>query len=291
MLYQDAYLTTLDAVKQHLDLTGTDAGDDRVVENLIASASDMITQMCQRVFIPHRDTRQYDARGEHLQNNDFSNQILRLDADLLSVDTLTNGDSTTVASGQYALRGRGYPKWAIELLPSAGIYWTYSTDWQNAISIVGIWGYHEDYDHAWVNTLDTIQDVSGINATVQAITCADADGKDGRYRNRFAVGQQLKIESEYLKVVAVNTTSNVLTVLRGVNGTTAATHAKDTAIYSYAPMRNIEMAAIALTAWLYRNAPTAGDAMQILRDGTKVIPGDMPRFIRDALQAYANVRV
>jgi hypothetical protein len=298
VLYADADLTTLDAVKAQLSLTTSDATDDRLLQDFITAASDLITQYCARSFVPYQATRLYDALGEHLGYSEASahdgwtgQQTLTLDEDLLEVVTLTNGDSSVITSAQYVLRGKGYPKWMIELLPTAGIAWTYNTNWQNALSVNAIWGFHEDYSRAWVSTGDVVQDTGGINASVQSITVTDADGKDARYRTRFQTGMLLKIESEYLKVVAVNTSTNALTVLRGVNGTTAATHAKSTAIGSFAPMRNIEQICIALTAWLYRNRGTAGDSIQLLMDGTKVISGDVPVHIRQAMDQYARVRV
>ena len=51
--------------------------------------------------------------------------------------------------------------------------------------------------------------------------------------SKFAVGQTVLIESEQLYVTAIST--NDLTVVRGINGTTASTHADgtDISIYRY----------------------------------------------------------
>ncbi len=289
MIYADTYLTTLNAVKQLLKLGGVDPEDDALVESHIITATDLITGFCNRSFVPYRETKTFDARGDGIVDH---GRTLLLRDDLLAVHTLTNGDGAVIASNQYTLlSGSGYPKWAVELLPSTGLAWTYTTDWQNAISIDGTWGYHEDYARAWVSTLDTVKTVGGIDAVMQAITVADADGKDARYHTRFAVGQLLRIEDEYLKVAAVDTATNALTVLRGVNGTTAAVHALNTPIDSYAPMRNIEQACTSLTTWLYRYSPTAGAPIQVLYDGTKQIQSDLPRFINDALAPYQRTRV
>jgi hypothetical protein len=285
MIYADVYLTTLDTVKKRLKLSNVDVNDDELVESHIATATDLIAGFCARSFVPYRDTKTFDARGDHIDG-----LIMLLREDLLAVETLTNGDGTAVTSSQYALP-RGYPKWKIELLSSSGLTWLYTTDWQNAISIDGVWGYHEDYSRAWVNTNDTVKDSGGIDASAQSVTVADANGKDARYHTRFAVGQLLRIEDEFLKVVAIDTGTNVLTVLRGINGTTAAAHDEDTSIESYAPMRNIEQACLSLATWLYRYAPTAGAPLQVLIDGTKQIQSNMPRFIQDALQPYQGVRV
>jgi hypothetical protein len=301
MLYADCPLTTLTAM---LDRMGggdeTNAADDTLIMEHVITATDLLSQACQRVFVPYRATKTYDALGEHIGCSDVSlglpgwtgYQTLMLDNDLLEVKTLTNGDGTVITSVQYALRGRGYPKWMIELLPSASLAWTYSTDWQDAISVDAIWGYHEDYSRAWVNSGDAIKDALGIDATTQAITVADADGKDARYRTRFQVGHILKIEDEFMRVVAVTAgTTNTLTVLRGINGTTAATHAKDTAIYTYAPMRNVEQACLTLAIWLHRNKGTAGDVVQYLMDGTKIESGDVPQNVRRIVDGYQRVKV
>ena len=134
-----------------------------------------------------------------------------------------------------------------------------------------------------------MQDAGGINAATTTITVTDADGVDARYQTRFAVGQLLKVESEFLKALAINTTTNALTVLRGANGTTAATHANGTSLYSYAPMRNLEQVCVALVAWLYRNKASAGDQIQVLLEGTRIVSGEVPRLIRDVLKDYIRL--
>ena len=52
MIYADAYLTTLDAVKLQLKLSGVNTIDDALVETHIASATDLITGFCNRSFVP-----------------------------------------------------------------------------------------------------------------------------------------------------------------------------------------------------------------------------------------------
>lgn len=283
--YEDIALTTLDDVKDDFKISSLDADDDARIMRLIFAASDIVQQHCQRSFVPYQATVTVDARGEHIDG-----RLLFLDNDLLTLTTLTNGDSTTVTSAQYVLRGQGYPKWAVELLPSTGLSWTYSTDWQNAISFTGIWGYHESWPNAWVSTLDTIQDAGGLDNSTLTITVNDADGVNARYQTRFEVGMILQIESEYLKVVAVDTAANTVTALRGQLGSTAAAHDNGTAISSYAPMRNIEKATRDLVKWLYRNQKSSGDEIQFM-DGTRVVTNKAPSNIMDTLNTYVRIRV
>ena len=76
-------------------------------------------------------TRYYDA-------NVVVGSTLFLDAPLLSVSTLTNGNSATIDSANYWLEPRNVsPKWQITL--KSGYAWTFATDgW---ISVAGVWGY------------------------------------------------------------------------------------------------------------------------------------------------------
>ncbi len=279
-------LTTLEAVKEQLKLTTTDDGDDVFLQHLIVSATDMMHQFCIRSFLPSRATKQFDARGDEV-----TTVALHVWDDLLEVISITNGDGTSVASGAYVLNPRNeYPKWGIELLPSSVLYWTYNTDWQGAISVDAIWGYHEDYAHAWIDTRDTVQNAGGIDATTQTITVVDADGKDARYRTRFQIGQLIRVDDEFMDVVDVDIVSNTLTVLRGQAGTVAATHANAASITRWAAMQNVEQACISLVSWLYRTAQTAGEEIQFL-DGTRIITNRAPSNIRETLLAYRKGRI
>jgi hypothetical protein len=281
MLYEDAGLVTLDSVQAQLKLNQVvDADDDELVQQFIYEATGLITQVTGRIFTPYRETRTYDARD--------LDQTLRLGGDLLELITLTNGNSAVITSSQYALRpNRVYPKYMVELLPSASTMFTYVSDWQDAISVEGIWGYHEDYGRAWV---DTLEDVPDLDASTMTINVSDVAGRDARYRVRFEVGDILRIEDEYLRVVAVtpDDEQDTITVLRGQFGTTAAAHEAGVSIERFAVMRNIELACRALVVWLYRNKATQGDEIQFMGDDTKVVSGKVPTNVAQTLERYAR---
>lgn len=283
-VYADTPLTTLDAVLGRMNAEGyANPDDDALIVQLIATATAMAHGYCARSFVPYRQARVYDATGEHI---DPINELL-LDADLLAVTSVTNGDGTTVTGDQYVLRpANAWPKRAIKLKASSNLTWTYDGDWEQAISIEGVWGYHQSYGSAWVNT--GVQDVGGIDASVQTITVSDADGKDARYHTRFQVGMLLRIDDEFMQLVAVDAANNTLTVLRGQLGTTAAVHDVNTAIHSYAPMRDIEQAIISLTVWLHRNGATAGDAVHFMENGSTIIDNRVPSNIKQTLQRHAR---
>ena len=116
---------------------GIDAtSDDDLIEGLINDAAAFIGRQTHRQFEAASATRYFDALA------DVQGPTLYLDEDLLSVTTITNGDSVVVASDEYVLLPTNLsPKYAIRLLASGGKSWTYDTDHEEAISILGNWGY------------------------------------------------------------------------------------------------------------------------------------------------------
>jgi hypothetical protein len=128
------------------------------------------------------------------------------------------------------------------------------------------------------------------DAVTITVTDADAPNASG-YGQRFATGQLLTIEDEYMHVLAVDTAINVLTVARGTNGTTAAAHAQNTPIAIYLPPVDIQQVCLRVTTWLYRQqdagfAMTAGSLRsQIL------VPAALPDDVQQILAPYARVQV
>ena len=280
-------LVTLDAVKAQLEISSTDVEDDTLLQTLVRNATQVVNEHTGRHFVPVRQTRSFDARWPVVDGRN-----LDLDADLLAVESITNGDGNAVGSSDYVLRPSNlYPKWRVRLKSgSSSVWWTYDDDYENAISVDGVWGYHDDYTNAWLDTNDEVENSGGMDASTQTLDVNDAGGVDERYQTRFAVGQTLRIDDEYLEVVAVDTDSDELTVLRGVLGTTAATHDVDTAIERWAVAPDIEQACISLTAWLYRTAQKPGERYTFLNTGTTVQINDAPVFIRQTLDAYRRPR-
>lgn len=278
-----ADLVSLDAVKARLGTDVVDAADDDLIRGLIRSASGMVTQYTKRVFVPVVATRAFDARGEHI-----SSMALTIEQDLLEIVTLTNGNAVAIPSSAYVLRpSNRWPKNRIELLTSGNVMFEYVLDWQEAISIAGWWGYHNAWDQAWVDTLDTVQVDLTANAT--ALTVSDADGRDDTWQTRFPIGSYLRIEDELLQVMAADTGTDILTVLRGRQGTTAAAHSIGESISRYAPMPDVAEAAAALVLWLYKNKDSLGDKIQFL-DGTTVLTNLAPGHIKDTLDSYRTIR-
>jgi len=165
----------------------------------------------------------------------------------------------------------------------------YSGTIQQANSVTGIWGYHEDWDNAWWDSQDTVQNATQITAAGTSLTVTDADGVNLLgVTPRFKVDILLKIEDEYLYIIAKDTATNVLTVLRGVNGTTAAAHATDTTIYTYHVQDEINHWVLRLAAWLYRQKDNSVDSDRaIVTDyGGMLLPSKLPSDVADAALLY-----
>lgn len=133
-----AYATTAQ-VKTYLDITGT--GDDSLIGDLLNAATSAIETHTHREFMVQSNTTRYFDSCY-----DVEGLTLYLDRDLCEIDSITNGDGTTVTTAQYVTEPRNNaPYYAITLKSSKSIYWEddSSGDSENAIAISGKWGYSQ----------------------------------------------------------------------------------------------------------------------------------------------------
>jgi len=116
-------------------IDSTDATDDGVIESAVEAASRHLDDQTLRTFYARTETRYYSV-PEGLE--------LRVDDDLLSITTLTNGDGDAIASSEYYLLPRNdTPKYAIVLKQSATELWVPDANGNTeyVISVLGSWGY------------------------------------------------------------------------------------------------------------------------------------------------------
>ena len=127
--------TTNTAVKTLLGITA--ATDDALITTLIARAQAWIESLCDQIFEAAADsTRKFDAI------RDVDGAVLYLDYPLAAITSITNGDGVVVASTEYVTEPRNRtPYHRIRLLSSKNKYWTYTTDPEDAIVIVGKWAF------------------------------------------------------------------------------------------------------------------------------------------------------
>lgn len=252
-------------LKSYLGIT--DTTDDALILSLCERARTKIDEYCNRTFLPRVATRYYDANG--------LGDTLMLAHDLVSVTTFTNGDGDAFTAAQYHLYPVSGPPYSwIELDKSLGLLFEYSTTPQRAISIVGIWG----WDEFTAATGTTVNDTGGITAASTAITPASMTG--------FAVGDMLKVSSEYVYVTVVGSTT--LTVARGVNGSTAAEHAKGTAISFVRPPDGIHRIATRLAAWYMRQKDAPFEVSGYPATGLVSVPAELPLDIKGDLHPWVR---
>ena len=124
----------VDNLKSYLDISGTT--EDVLLAQIIARAQHTLETQTGKVFEATADsTKTYDAI------TDVDGNTLTVDW-LCSITSITNGDSAVLAATDYVTQPRNTaPYYAIRLLASSGLAWTYDDDHENAITIVGKFAY------------------------------------------------------------------------------------------------------------------------------------------------------
>jgi hypothetical protein len=135
---EDNLYITVEQMKSYLGISATNSADDNLLAEIIEAGQSMIETYTDKTFKVTADTTRYlDAKM------DVKNTTLYLDGYLASITSITNGDGETIAASEYVTEPRNKaPYYGITLLLSAtNSYWTYVTDPQDAIAIVGRWGF------------------------------------------------------------------------------------------------------------------------------------------------------
>lgn len=113
---------------------------------------------------------------------------------------------------------------------------------QRSVKITGVWGYTDDRDACWEDSGLTIS--ADMDDSEVTFSLADADAHD-QYGLGVALqlGRLIKIGSEFMQVISVDTEANEVTVIRSANGTTSAAHASGSGISLWRPPFSIIEAA------------------------------------------------
>ena len=143
---------------------------------------------------------------------------------------------------------------------------------QQTLTILGKWGW-QDSRSSQLSTVDAIGSTSSTSVSVSSGATTYA-------------GHTILVDTEQMYVESVS--SNTLTVVRGVNGTTAATHSGGAAYYKYIYPSDVVDAtlAIARNRWRSRDAGTA----QIIGSGDMQMtrPMESERQILRRLDYYVG---
>lgn len=222
-------IATLYDIRQYLNLADEDTTSDEALLKALQQASHIVESVTHRRYCPHVESRIASIDLRHPTE-------LILPDDLLSIESLTNGDGTVMSLDDVQLIPEHNDIPSSRLVLINGTSFVYSDSAINAVSISGTWGWHDRWSQAWRDSDDTLTD-NPLSANATTLSVNDTDGADGDgFSPRFQVGQLLKIESEYLRVIAIDHVTNQLTVLRGVQGTSPSSHTQGTSILTYQPV-------------------------------------------------------
>lgn len=251
-----------------------DPADDAVLEQLLKQASSHIETQTGRRFMPSVETRYYDVPS--VDSDDP--RVLKLDGDLLEVLTLTNGDGTAIPSTEYTLRPRNTtPYSAIRLIDNSTYYWASdgAGDTHDVIAVYGIWGFHDRYSKAWAtaSTANEAMDTTETGYTV-------ADGAP------YKTGDIIRFDNELGYISAVS--SNDLTITRGENGSTAASHLTSINVTIWQVMAEAKTAVleIANQAKARRFGQSLNNTETITAGGIVVSPRDIPASAMSFIKTY-----
>lgn len=238
---------SLDDFKAFLVSNGaTDYGttEDGAMLPFLEASSRAVDGHCHRSrfgsgFGPRTGTNRYDANGE---------DTLTLEDDLLSTTSVTvyagtggSSSTLTVDVDYYLQPYSGAPYRSIQMIKS------YLPSGYRVVAIAGTWG-------AWSEPIAIATTVSsGLAVGTTANTFTTSAGPV------FSPGDTLLCESEQMYVIGLSTTT--ATIVRGANGTTAATHANGSALSVYRYPGDVVTATLRLAqrGWRGRETGVIGD--------------------------------
>lgn len=287
---------TLADVRAEINATST--VDDQKVMRGIRQISSRIDRKFKRLemplFAPCIGTQEVALAGDNI-NSAQRTLMLRTPQNgtvpLLELTSVTVGTTSLGVGTNVRLYPPPRPPYyQLQLIGSGYRYWyNYcdpSFDWtMQFVTVGGVWGYSADYARAWL-AVDTITDP--INASVVTLTVTDVDGLNAYAESpRISAGNLIQIDDEWMDVVATNPLTNTVTVVRGVNGSTAAAHADDSAVSVWQVDESVRRCARQV-AFQYARIG-AFDTARISDFSTIVFPDDWLKEIVDLLSLFANM--
>lgn len=285
-----SYYTTLARAKS--ELIATSNINDDILRRYINEVSNRIDLMMgfrtngaiRPAFLPYTEARQFAITSKTVSSG--LNTLLLSDP-LLSLTSLSIEGTTLTSNVQM------YPA---NEIPCHRLRMNDSTFWGNYVvdnyrtppraTVTGVWGYNADYGNAW-QAVDTLQ--ANINATVTSLTVADVDGADlDGFTPRISEGNYIRIDDEVMQVNATNTTTNVVTVRRGVLGTIASAHVQTDAIEVYQVDEPISRITARQAGLLYARRGSFTSTVTP-EGGTVSFPADLLYELTNVLKEYQYV--
>jgi len=269
----------------------SDAGS---IRRILEASSRRIDLYCEGgTFGPLTETRYYDiGSGSLIQSpqyivlagaNDIAVSELRanvipLDGWLISTTTVTAYDDTDRGASTVLTEGYNADFFLVPYNASPKTILKLNEDTSNTLdagqqtfSILGEWGYTSETESS---------------TTADAITSTTATSISATSATDLGPAQTILIDSEQLYITAIS--SNTLTVQRGVNGTTAATHSGGVALNNYVYPELVVQACLDIAKLIFRNRDL-GSAATI--GGGEMSMTVAESEVRSVLMTLADFRV
>lgn len=188
----------------------------------------------------------YYMRDVGIATSEYRASVVPLDRWLISATTVTAYADSARTTSQTLTAGlaNDYILEPYNEIPKFRLKLTENTTkalgaGQQVLSIAGTWGWDERYHTN--GSLDGA--VSSTTSTSIVVTLVGT----------LAAGSTIKVDSEQMYVTAVSSNNKTLTVIRGVNGTTAATHLTATTIYQADYPNDVTIACMEIARTQYRS--------------------------------------
>lgn len=262
-------------------------------------ATTRLTRQIGARFNPNLETKTFSFKADKFTGRawaiDMRHGAIILPEPMLAEPTLmTDGDGNALTYGTDFVEDPPgqYPTTRFVFLTGSPCLWAGCKTWwgtytwtptrQSMVQCTGIWGWNSDYNGAYIDSLDTVQNDpltnSGKSITIHSVTGADEAGRIPR----FSPGQLIKVGEELMLVNTTTpaTSTGTLGVSRGQNGTTAVAHLKDAVISIFEPDEAVQQATKRSAAYDYkRRGAYASSEFDATTGVASRYPADMPSTV------------
>lgn len=244
---------------------------DELFYKLSRVLSRWIDNHTRRTFFPELDTRFFngDASIEL-----WIDDIYSISSVAVSID---NGETyTALTTGDYIpMHGKDFnsPKsYNLLMIDFNGTEGSWPLG-QKSVRVIGNWGRSDNRDRVFEDALDAVVD-DPLTAAATTLTLTDVDGVDQwGITPRIAQGQILQMEAEFVEVTGTDTATGAqtATIVRGVNGTTAAEHAAAIQVDKFMPPEPVKQACLIQAMKQFKRGQVGFGDAEALPDLTRIM--------------------
>lgn len=254
---------TLADLKLYLGVSSATSSDDDLLQQMLNAASARIDSFCQRKFYAAGDTTRYFD-----PLSDVSGDYLFFDDDLAYLTSVTDGAGINITASVVTQPRNFTPFYGVKIKSQSSYYFTYSTDHENAISVVGRWAYMNSARVTAITRDNNTVTASCVSDVPVGATVTVLGFSDSAWHGEFTV--------------LTNTGTSITWHQTHANGSDGGGY------ILYIPA-DIVQACKRLAAWLFRQKDTQmGDSDRpiLAGDGSVIMPSTLPQDVTSTLKIY-----